>query len=76
MDFAFAYASVVDRDGYPCPLCEPLVTFSVGGGNLVGRTTLLADGGIAPVMVRRTEARLVLTARAEGLAPATLVLED
>ena len=76
VDFAFAYASVVDRDGYPCPLAEPLVTFSAEGGNLVGRTTLPADGGVAPVMVRRTENRLTLTASAEGLAPATLVLGD
>ncbi len=64
VDFVFVYATIVDRDEHLCPEATNAITFRVAGGDMVGRTQLCAEAGIAPVMVRKAvdTDKLILTA--------------
>ncbi len=89
-DIALFQVEVVDTDGHRCPLDNTEVTFTINGpaewlggiaqgpDNYILSRTLPVECGVNRVMVRSTElpGAISVTATADGLQPATIMLES
>lgn len=64
VDFVFVYACIQDEDGVLCAEDDRELTFTVEGGNLIGRNPVKAEAGIAPIMVRKLAGQERVTVRA------------
>ncbi|HEY0177303.1 MAG TPA: glycoside hydrolase family 2 TIM barrel-domain containing protein [Pedobacter sp.] len=75
-DMIFVYACVTDKDGTVIPDAGNRISFSVQGqGHLIGGTTVKAEAGVAPVLLKSGDhaGRIRIRAFAAGLSSAELV---
>lgn len=67
VDFIFAYAHINNKNGFRCFEAENEIHFKIEGGEIIGRDTLKAEAGTAPVMIRKNADKLTLAVSSEGL---------
>ena len=77
-DIVFVYARITDKDGTLAPEAVNRVTFTVeGDAEIVGDNTVLAEAGIASLLVKagREAGAIKVSARAEGLEAGSYTLQ-
>ncbi|MFH4969309.1 glycoside hydrolase family 2 TIM barrel-domain containing protein [Gaetbulibacter sp. M240] len=79
-DMVFVYAKITDQDGTLVPSSKAEIHFSMEGENaqLIGNTSVLAEAGIATIIVRTNnfDKPIRVFATSNGLTSATLNLEN